>query len=146
MSPRAVSHRGRRLPRGINLTPMLDLIFNLLFFFILATRVRDANLQMEVTLPASTTGDEAPAQTTQPPPSLTIDEHGRIVYKGRAMAEAEVRLELHHLAREGEREIVVRGDRAVPYGRVVTVMDLCKEAGLQAVVLDLRRAPQTVKE
>ena len=36
----------------VNLTPMLDVIFNLLFFFILATTLRQDYLEIAVDLPS----------------------------------------------------------------------------------------------
>jgi len=58
------------------------------------------------------------------------------------MVKEEIELELRHMAGAGKREVTIRGDERVDFGRVVQVMDWCKFSGMTAVTLDMRRAGQ----
>jgi biopolymer transport protein ExbD len=138
MSSAARPRRRNSLDFGVNLTPMLDMIFNLLFFFVLATQIRQETAQMEVRLPSTAT--QSAARELTRPLAVTLDSAGKIFFNDREMVEAELALELHALAAKGQKEIFIRGDERVDYGRVVTVMDVCKRAGLGSVLLDLKSA------
>lgn len=141
MSARILRRRRAGMEPGFNLTPMLDMIFYLLFFFILATKIRDDNEQrMDVKLPQAASSVEAAAKR-EPPPSLTLGADGRVFFKGREMVKEELDLELTYLAAKGQQEISIRGDEKVDYGRVIEVMDWCKLAGLKTVLLDMKRVP-----
>ena len=56
---------------GLNLTPLLDIIFNLIFFFILATNIRDREQYMEIQIPSATTAEELAVQQQIPVVALT---------------------------------------------------------------------------
>jgi len=137
MSSKVLSRRRTRMMPGFNLTPMLDMVFYLLFFFILATKMRDESARLDVRLPASATAPAAADRERRP--ALTLDAQGRVFFKNRPMLHEELALELAHLAGQGVKEIAIRGDERVVYGRVVEVMDWCKQAGMKTVLLDLRR-------
>ena len=77
----------------------------------------------------------------EPPPAITLDPAGRVYFKGRPIVDAELELELHHIAGKGGREISIRGDRRVDYGRVVEVMDICRRSGILDIALELERPP-----
>jgi biopolymer transport protein ExbD len=125
-----------RLPPGINLTPMLGVIFGLIFFFILAANVPVDSARMEVRLPRARSGETA-AQADLIP-AITIGADGRLIFKGRTMVEEELRLELNALARRGARRVRVQADERTRHGRVVQVMEFCRTAGIDDVLWDVR--------
>lgn len=59
----------------MNLTPLLDCIFILVFFFLAATTLRDQQSRLEVRLPRAAVEATAPAQTTL---QVVIDAQGVI--------------------------------------------------------------------
>ena len=120
--------RRRRLEPGINLTPLLDAIFNLIFFFILATTIRQDLGRFNVRLPAAST---AAAVKPEGVPTLVIGEDGRVSMEDRAMGDAELELVLREMAGRGEKRVMIRGDERVELGRAVAVWDLCRRAGLE---------------
>lgn len=143
MSLRSPHRKRFRLQPGINLTPLLDVIFNLLFFFILATTIRTEEEQMEVRLPASESSVETPRERDVP--VVTIDRQGQIHFKGRRVVESELQLELNYLARRGVTRVYVRGDREADWGRIVGLMDLCRQAGITNVLADTQRPPSSLE-
>lgn len=134
MNPRSSNHR--LLQPGINLTPMLDIIFNLLFFFILTTTIRTEKLQMDISLPGSSQAASAPASDQGT--IITLDAQGQIALDGQIMVEDELTLKLYSLVNEGMHKVTIHGDEHVDYGRVVRLWDLCKSAGIRDVFMDLK--------
>jgi biopolymer transport protein ExbD len=135
MKSRVQTRRAGALEPGINLTPMLDMIFNLLFFFVLATNIRDESTRMDIRLPSAASA--ARETSEEKPLSITVNAEGRVFFKDRPMVKEELELELRHLIQKGRHEVAIRGDERVDYGRVIEVMDWCKLAGMKSVILTL---------
>lgn len=135
--PRATSRRRHTLTPGINLTPMLDAIFNLVFFFLLATTLREDEFQTEISLPESDTA----VQTAGADRTITLDADGIIYFGGRAMVAEELELELANLARGGQTSIAIRCDTKLDFGLAYSVMDICVRSGIE-VSLVADRAPR----
>ena len=130
MSPRTVRTRRRRLlTPGINLTPLLDVIFNLVFFFLLATTLRKEEVHVRVGLPSSELQTLASGPTT----SISLDRDGRIFFQNREYGEDELLQTLIDLGSDGLTEVTLRGDEEVNLGRFYRLIELCKLAGLEAV-------------
>ncbi len=129
--------RRRRLETGITLTPMLDVIFNLIFFFVLTTTIRQELTQLPVRLPEAAAGQQASAE---PLPTLVLDREGLLMFGDRAVGEAELELLLGELAGGGNRELRLRADDQADWGRVVRVMDICRRLGL-GLLAETRPAP-----
>lgn len=145
---RKVLHRRHpRMEPGFNLTPMLDMVFYLLFFFIMATKMRDdLEQRLDVRLPSARSAQAVPAAAT---PSLLMTPDGRILYQNRPIELPELNSELHRLALQGQHEIAIRADERINYGRIIKVMDWCKLAGMKSVLLELARSesgPTTPRE
>jgi biopolymer transport protein ExbD len=123
--------RRRVLEPGINLTPLLDAIFNLIFFFLLATTLREEELGAEVALPSSEVGRVAESKAD----SITLTADDRIFFRGEEIIEEVLELEMRALAGRGVREIAIRGDTDASIGLLRSVMDVCTRSGLEAISL-----------
>lgn len=117
---------------GIDITPLVDVVFLLLIFFMVTTTF-DRSAELSVELP------EASTEQPEPNPAqvdVTIDAHGQIYVDGRALVNAQVetvRKALAEAAAESTGEpppIVLSADRKTPHESVVTVMDAARQAGL----------------
>lgn len=116
---------------GLNLAPMIDVVFLLLVFFMVATTFAREEEQLDVNLPASEAGE-----SVEPTDEITIvlHEDGRVIVNGESLAEAALPARLKSLAEaEGTLPVTIRGDRDVVLQRVVSVMDACVLAGLTDV-------------
>ncbi len=104
----------------INVTPMLDLAYVLLVIFIIMTT---ASVQgIKVNLPkASDTPSLAKPRTK----AITIRDDGQIFLDAYpvTMGELETRLRGFRAA-DPELPVIVKGDAAVQYGKVIEVLDL----------------------
>ena len=122
---------------GLNLTPLIDIVFLLLVFFMLTAHfVEERTLAVE--LPeARTSGADGETR----PLTVTIGPRGGIRLDGEAVAPKRLAPALRrHLA--GDRRLVrVRGDRQAAMGRLVKVMDAARAAGAGGVAIAARARP-----
>jgi len=130
--------RNRRNAAEVELTPLIDVVFQLLVFFLLTSAF--INPGISVRLPAAETGDTSVDATL----SISIDEAGRIFVGQQEVSieQLEERL-LGHAAENPEVTISIWGDIDVRYGVFMRVMDLCRSAGLHRIVLMVRQEQET---
>ena len=119
----------------IDFVPMVDVLFNLLIFFLLATTIAQVEREMQIALPfASASG---PISAAVREFIVNVDGHGRIHVGGREVDrdtfDAMVK---EAVAVNPEQKVTVRGDRTTAYANIVTVLDVCKGAGIQEPYLD----------
>lgn len=130
--------RHGRMEPGFNLTPMLDMIFYLLFFFIMATKMRDdAELGLDVRLPQARSAQEVQVEAT---PTLTLTAEGSIYYNNRLTNQSELEMQLRGQVGKGQYNIVIRGDERASLGRAVELLDWCRTIGMKGAILDTRPA------
>lgn len=115
----------------INVTPLVDVMLVLLIIFMVAAPL------MTVGVPVQLPKTAAP-KVFQPkqPVVVTIDEQGQPFLDKEPLAPEAVMPRLRELASADPAQVVlVRGDRAVPYGRIVEVMGQINAAGFSKVSL-----------
>ncbi len=129
-----------RMPReaegvSIDMTPIIDMVFLLLIFFLVATTFQQTEREMQIALPfASSAG---PLSTALRELVVNVDQQGGIVVSGRALSIAEFDTLVREAVRNNPtQKVTVRGDRRCAYGGVVAVLDVCKNAGVQEPYLD----------
>ena len=124
-------HAKRRRRGGelsIDLTPLIDVVFQLLIFFVL-TSTFQTNPSFRVKLPKAKNRD-----VTQEPKALvvTIGSEGGIEVDGKAVDERELRLRMCAAAQaDSTTGVNIRADQATQHQFVVRVMDAAKECGLE---------------
>ena len=138
MSRASWGTRPGRLSAGINLNPLLDVLFILIFFFILSTTFRDENVQIEVRLPGSVSA--ADRLRSRNPPVIVVSGENAVFIFARQLDDEQLRKELRTLVALGHQAVVLRGDARASYGRIYHVFDLCKQMGFREVLLDGKRA------
>lgn len=111
----------------INLTPMIDVVFNLLIFFMLATRFADLERQFDVQLPTASSAQPL----TSPPDEIIVNvfSDGRIVVSQQALTvdQLEARLKAAH-DRYADQAVLIRGDGQGTYQNVMDVLTACHRA------------------
>ena len=116
---------------SLSLTPLIDVVFLLLVFFLVATRFAQEDRELEVQLP---TASEARPLTEEPKELfVNIDKDGNYFVSGKRLAATEVEGALRQAVADNpvNQSVVIRADRRVPFDYVVTVMDLCNRAGVR---------------
>ena len=117
----------------INLTPLIDVVFLMLVFFIITTTFSERDA-LDVTLPTAETAE--PMETA--PVEIVIDAAGAIQVDGETVADGAAAL--HRVlteARRGRpaeaRQVLIRADHRVPHGEVLAVMDQAGRNGFTEV-------------
>lgn len=115
----------------INVTPLVDVMLVLLIIFMVAAPL--STVELPVDLP---TARSAPPPKDEKPVTVTISaDHAisigtDIIPPGGLVAALDALTSGNH-----ERRILLRGDKAVPYGDVITVLDDLKAAGYVKLAL-----------
>ena len=120
---------------SIEMTPIIDMVFLLLVFFLVATTFQQAEREMQIALPfASSAG---PISATLREIVINVDLDGKIIVAGRAVSPEDLKSMItESVATNPEQKVTVRGDRGTSYGNVVRVLDICKGSGIQEPYLD----------
>jgi len=120
---------------GLDMTPMIDIVFNLLIFFLVAGGIQQAEREMKIALPFASSA--APISAALREIIVNIDAEGRVFVSGREIQDEELRQMVKDaVAANPEQKVVVRGDRGAAYGAIVRVLDICKSSGIQEPYLD----------
>jgi biopolymer transport protein TolR len=115
----------------INVTPMVDVMLVLLVIFMVAAPL--LTVGVPINLPKTSA-----AEVTQPqkPIVVSINRDGDAFIGDAAVASADLKPRLDALAAEDPSRIVyVRGDRQIPYARVMDLLGLVNKAGFSKVSL-----------
>jgi biopolymer transport protein ExbD len=114
----------------INLTPLIDVVFLLLIFFMVSTTFEKES-ELKVQLPEASV---EPTQLPEQPIEVVIDVSGGYFIDGRALVNTEtttLRAALQKRAGGNvDTPIVIRGDAKTPYQAVITAMDAAAQLGL----------------
>ncbi len=119
----------------IEMTPMIDMVFLLLIFFLVATTFHQEERELQIALPAATAA--GPISMSLREIIINVDAEGRIIVGGREIEPETLGALIDDAVKVNpEQKVSVRGDRATPYANVVRVLDICKAGGIQQPFLD----------
>ncbi len=123
---------------SINLTPLIDVVFLLLIFFMVSTTF-DTTSQLKIRLP------EANQQQTEKPPqklNLLIDADGRFFLNSRELTNsksATLKAALERAMDGKKLPIVIQSDADSPVQSLVTAMDVVGQLGMPQVSIATTR-------
>jgi len=125
----------RDQPARIDISPLLDMVFILLIFFVITTNF-SRQTGVEVQKPKAQTAQYQGQRVIL----VGISREGTIHVHGRQVtAEGLVRILAREVVRQPDATVVVVGDRRAALGRAVEVMDACALAGVQKVSVAAER-------
>ena len=114
----------------LNMTPIIDVVFQLLLFFLVATRFAAEDRELDVMLPAAS---EAKPLTAQPQELfVNIDHQGQYFLHGKIVSGDEVAQILRQAAADNpaNQSVIIRADKRVQLDSAVFVMNACNQAGI----------------
>ena len=140
--------RARLLAHGVSLdmTPMIDVVFLLIIFFMMASELTSLQSAGEVTLPEAHEA-RLPARVDRYRLTVTILASGALLVAGENRTLVELRSVLRQeaeAAREAGRplpSVHVRADRGASYGRLRLVMRECVALGIRELSFAAQRPP-----
>jgi len=111
----------------LELTPLIDVLFMLLVFFVLTATFM--NGQIPVDLPSGH-GAKPPGD----PLILSIDAEGKCIVQGKEVSPDEA-VDMAGKAVSCGRTVIIAGDRSASYGGITTFLDRLRSAGVESVGL-----------
>jgi biopolymer transport protein ExbD len=135
---------------GFNMTPMIDIVFQLIIFFLVSSHLAHQEAQMKLALPTARSGEEPPDdEASRHAPRLTINIRpdgqtslGTDVVNADELTE---RLKAKLDGGGSKMEVRIRCDRAAPYRTVEPVLLSCAKANVWNVTIAVYR-PEDVKK
>jgi biopolymer transport protein ExbD len=121
---------------GLDLTPIVDVVFNLLIFFAVTLSFAATSGGINVKLPTASSAD--PVETEEITVNLTED--GKLFYNDTSVDIEGLAAKLKEVKNK-ESVIIIRADNTVPHGKVVQVMDTVKSEGLSKIAIAVDQAP-----
>ena len=119
----------------IELTPVIDMVFLLLIFFLVATTFQQAEREIQIALPAAESAGPISAALREI--VINVSQDGSLIVGGAAMTLEGLRsLVSDAIERNPEQKVSVRGDREASYGVIARVLDVCKASGVSEPYLD----------
>ena len=116
---------------GINLMPLIDVVFLLLIFFLAATTFAREEVELDLRLPEAKSGRASAAQR---PIVVNLLADGRVSVDGREVTVEALRQKLEAAAqRSKDLGVLVRGDRSAQFGTSLAVLDACRLAKVTKV-------------
>jgi biopolymer transport protein ExbD len=123
--------RKRRMPSVI-IVSLIDILAILLIFVIVTTTFKRDQPAVVINLPDSKTATAAPSQVDRAILSISPDEKLYLDNKPVDLANLKQAL-LDMLAATPNRPLALNADKKAPFGTVVSVMDILKEANVKDV-------------
>lgn len=117
----------------INMTPLIDIIFNLLIFFLITAAITVKGIKLD--LPEADSSEKMPAKSWE----IIIDEQERILFNN-------VEIDIERLKRIMDAEknrpseerittVIVKASRRASFGKFVSVMDTARQYGFYDLVI-----------
>jgi biopolymer transport protein ExbD len=116
-------------PAGMQLAPMIDIVFLLLIFFIVTWQFSRSETELSVSVPTAEEGADPERQRGEIIINVLADNSIRV--EGSTVDLAQLHDKLSAIAKQFENQPVrIRGDGKVAYQRIVEVIDTCQKAGI----------------
>ena len=118
-------YRRRRVSPVITIVSLVDILTMVLMFFVYTTTFKTATPQVQIVLPDSKSGSKATSDTK--PAFLAIDKTGAVFLEDKP-------IEVDALGDAMKnRSIAMRADKEAPFGKIMSVLDALKAAGVEHI-------------
>ncbi len=119
----------------LGIAPLVDIVFLLLIFFMLTSHFEIAS-GVRIRLPKVT---QKVYNTEEMKVTVLIDRAGKIYFKGKKLSLKKLRKKIQDLVeKNGIVHLILEADQDTRHGRVVSVMDAAKSAGVRSIIIAAR--------
>ncbi len=128
----------------LDMTPLIDVVFLLIIFFMVATTFQEIDSSINITLPASSSEDKIELKTIE----IKIDKNLNtyLIIKGldnKTTSSQVNKEELKPLLEEKlkvseDKAVVISADKSVNYQSLIGILDIAKEAGAESLDLNTK--------
>lgn len=128
---------------AINLTPMLDIVFNLIIFFMVGARFVEAERKIDVKVPQVKNSENLAAVLNKR--MVNVYHDGRITLDKQELTLDQLVAQLGTDRRQNtDMSITLRGDGDSSFQNVASVLTACRKAGIEDISISVR--PQGTKK
>ncbi len=115
----------------IDMTPVIDIVFQLLTFFMIAS-VYIKTSAINVSLPEAATSDVQPNRVAV----VTLYKNDAITLNDKTVTMEELGKQIRQMyMQEQDLVVTIRGDKGVAYGNLIDIMDLIRITGIKRISL-----------
>ena len=114
------------------LTPLIDVVFLLLIFFMVSTAFVDFSRVMEIDLPESKSG-ESFEEIKNIIIELSVNKEIRVNGEDVALEDLVEKLKTFSRGGRAGKPALIRADKKLPYGDVVEIMSICRDAKIDEI-------------
>jgi len=126
--------RKRRIDAGIDMTPLIDVVFQLLIFLMVSSQFIKPDRQVE--LPAGPI-DSAPGNPDTPHLALLITAENLIFLEGEETSKAELADKLRDAIKHTNIDsLVIRSDEKADVGVLLPVIEISRENGIMSIAYE----------
>ena len=124
----------------LNLTPMIDIVFLLIIFFMVGTKFAEMEHHLRLEVPrVATTGAMTPAPEKR---VINVFNDGSIIMDHEPLSIEDMKRVLSAAVQEyPELGVLVRGDADGPFQNVATVLTAVRSAGIQDMGISVKLDP-----
>jgi biopolymer transport protein ExbD len=116
-----------------DLTPLIDMVFLLLIFFLLTSSLSRPAVTVE--LPDA----ENTVSVDEQMPAVIIRADGSLFINESLVTESELSLILKDFVYAGGTEVLIQSDRGVPFERIIEIMDISRNSGIYSISFMVRK-------
>ena len=130
----------RRKSLVFNMTPMIDVVFLLIIFFLVSSHLARQEVHMQLDLPAAGNSQEI-LEVETPTLVVNVTAARKLVVRGHSLTPTELESQLKKaIQKKGKNlEVRIRSDQQVPYEVVEPIMLSCARAGIWNVTFAVFR-------
>lgn len=123
---------GENIPekKHIDMTPMIDIVFQLLIFFLLTS------IYAKPVLPVNLPEASSAVVSEEPEITVSINSSKQIYLNNRPISDNQFRIEIQSmLENRKDKSIHLMADKTVDFGRFIEIMDKAKQAGVEDIAI-----------
>jgi biopolymer transport protein ExbD len=126
----------------LNLTPMIDIVFLIIIFFMVGTKFSE--LERNISLQVPQVSDVSTLSSAPERKVVSIFSDGRITLNRRDLSLTELQQDLAN-ARQQYQDlgVIVRGDASCSFQNVASVLSACRAAGIAEMGISVRMADKS---
>lgn len=135
-----IPDNNQRSSLAFNMTPMIDVVFLLIIFFLVSSHLARQEVHMQLDLPAAANSQEL-LDVEKPSLVVNVTASRKLLVRGYPLTPAELESQLKQaVEKDGQDlEVRIRSDRQVPYEVVEPIMLSCARAGIWNVTFAVFR-------
>lgn len=125
----------------LSLTPLIDVVFLLLIFFLVTSEFEEEERRLDIVLPTATSA--VPMVGKPRELVIDIDAQGEVYLRGQAttMEDLEKLLKTRVASNPTNQTAVIRADQSTSFQPVVSVMDICNRTGISDYSVTTKEGP-----